>query len=125
MSRNKTNYKKQVPVVGKPTSAGSAIIQPKKPGWLKYTLLGGICIITFWCYHYSLGNEFTSWDDNRFIVENIFIKSFSAANLKMILLHDVTGDYYTPITMLSYAVNYHFSGLQPESYYLTSIIIHI
>jgi len=93
--------------------------------WLKYILLGGIIIVTFWCYHYSLKNEFTNWDDERFISQNIFIKSFSAANLKMILFHDVTGDYYNPLTMISYAVNYHFSGLAPGAYYLTNIIIHI
>jgi len=96
-----------------------------KPNWLKYALSGGIIILTFWCYHYSLGNEFTSWDDARFIPQNIFIKSFSPANLKMMLFHDITGDYYNPVTMISYAINYHFSGLSPESYYLVNIIIHI
>ncbi len=94
------------------------------PGF-KYFLLASIIIITFWCYHYSLGNEFVSWDDERFIPQNTFIKSFSAANLKMMLFHDVTGDYYNPITIISYAINYHFSGVAPQSYYLTDIIIHI
>lgn len=85
----------------------------------------GIALLTFFCYHYSLANQFTNWDDGRLITENIFIKSFSGANLKMMLFHDVTGDYYYPLTMLSYAINYHFSGLAPQAYYLTNIIIHI
>jgi len=90
-----------------------------------YLLLLGIAVLTFVCYHYSLENQFTNWDDQRFITENIFIKSFSAANLKMILFHDVTGDYYNPLTILSYAINYHFAGLEPRSYYLTDIVLHI
>ncbi len=85
----------------------------------------GIALLTFICYHYSLGNQFTNWDDERFIPDNIFIRSFSSYNLKMMMFHDVTGDYYNPLTILSYAVNYHFSGVNPEGYYLTNIIIHI
>ncbi len=92
---------------------------------LRWVLLPGIALLTFICYHYSLGNQFTNWDDERFIPQNIFIKSFSAANLKMMLFHDVTGDYYNPLTIISYAVNYHFSGINPPSYYLTNIILHI
>jgi len=95
------------------------------PSRFKYVLLGVIIIVTFLCYHYSLGNEFTNWDDDRFITENAFIKSFSSANLKMILFHDVKVDNYVPVTMLSYALNYHFSGLAPQTYFLTNIIIHI
>jgi tetratricopeptide (TPR) repeat protein len=97
----------------------------KSTNVLLWALPFGIALLTFICYHYSLGNQFTNWDDERFISENIFIKSFSSANLKMMLFHDVTGDYYNPLTILSYAVNYHFSGLAPQSYYLTNIIIHI
>src|SRR5579863_1378499 len=84
-----------------------------------------IALLTFFCYHYSLRNQFTNWDDQRFITQNIFIKSFSGANLKMMLFHDVTKDYFNPLTILSYAVNYHFSGLSPESYYFVNIILHI
>jgi len=92
---------------------------------LLWALPIGIAVLTFWCYHYSLGNQFTNWDDDRFVTVDTFITSFSSANLKQMLFHDVTGDYYNPITILSYALNYHFSGLAPESYYLTNIIIHI
>jgi len=104
----------------------------KKPDTIKRTSLVlrwalplGIALLTFLCYHYSLGNQFTNWDDGRLISENIFIKSFSGTNVKMMLFHNVTGDYYNPLTILSYAINYHFSGLAPQAYYFTNIIIHI
>jgi len=126
MESKNQKYKKAEQKVA--NAAPTKVIPIHKLGhsnWLKYAFLGCIFIITFWCYHNSLGNEFTNWDDNRFINENIFIKSFSPVNLKMILFHDVTGDYYNPITILSYAINYHFSGMNPQSYFLTNIIIHI
>jgi protein O-mannosyl-transferase len=119
MSTKNQKYSKPIP------QAKPVVIMQNPRSWIKYALLGAIFIITYFCYHYSLGNEFTSWDDVRFIEQNIFIKSFSQANLKMMLFHDITGDYYTPVTMISYALNYHFSGLAPESYYRTNIIIHI
>ncbi len=112
---------------GKPKSTPQAAIAVKseRPGWLKYILLSVIIVVTFWCYHYSLGNEFTNWDDDRFVTQNDFIKSLSPANLNVLLFHNVKVDNYVPLTMVSYAVNYHFSGLSPQGYYFTNIILHI
>jgi protein O-mannosyl-transferase len=124
----RTKSQKYYKPIKKPEQRSTKTITKIKPGyffWLKYALLCGILIVTFWCYHYSLGNEFTNFDDERFITENMFIKAFTTTNLKMMLLHDVTGDYYNPLTIISYAVNYHFSGLAPESYYLINIIFHL
>jgi tetratricopeptide (TPR) repeat protein len=88
-------------------------------------LLACIVFITFLCYSTSLHNQFTNWDDNRFIVNNAYIHDLSPGGLKMLLLQDVTRDYYNPVTMLSYALNYHFSKLSPEAYYATNIVLHI
>ncbi|HTA27081.1 MAG TPA: tetratricopeptide repeat protein [Bacteroidia bacterium] len=92
---------------------------------LRRALPLGIVLITFLCYHYSIHNEFTNWDDQRLVPQNIFIKSFSAANINKMLFYDITGDYHFPLTMISYAINYHFSGIAPESYYITNIVIHL
>jgi len=53
-------------------------INPDYPPWLIYALLGGILVITFWCYHLSLSNQFTNWDDGLYIYENPYIKNLSA-----------------------------------------------
>jgi len=98
---------------------------PAYPSWLNYALLGGILILTFWCYHYSLDNQFTNWDDGVYITQNPFIKSLSSGNVKSLLFKDVTQNYYHPITMLSLALNWHFSGMNPRPYYATEIIIHL
>jgi tetratricopeptide (TPR) repeat protein len=100
---------------------------PEYPPWLNYALLGGILIITFWCYHLTLNNQFTNWDDGLYVYENSFIKNLNSANIKMMLFHDyeITHNYYHPLTMLSLALNWHFSGKNPEAYYVTEIILHL
>src|SRR5580698_10428746 len=97
-------------------------IKTSRRNWLFVLCISAVVLF---CYHNSLHNQFTNWDDDRFIVNNPYLKNLSAENLKMILFHDITNDYYNPVTMLSYAINYHFSGLSPSGYYLTNIIIHI
>ncbi len=110
----KVNFKQNEPV------------QLKKPASvLRWALPLGIVLVTFLCYHYSIHNEFTNWDDQRLVPQNIFIKSFTASNVNKMLFYDITGDYHFPLTMISYAINYHFSGIAPQSYYITNIVIHL
>jgi len=117
--------KKTATKTAKPASQVKAPLLPDYPPWLNYALLGGVLLVTFWCYHYTLDNHFTNWDDGLYIYENSFIKNLSSNNLKMILFKDITQNYYHPITMLSLALNWHFSGADPHAYYVTEIIIHL
>lgn len=100
-------------------------IEEKSSSKYNFILVLSISIITFFCYHNSLHNQFTNWDDNRLIVNNSYIKNLTPENRNMILFHDITGDYYMPVNMISYAINYHFSKLNPFAYYLTNIIVHV
>ncbi len=99
-------------------------ILPEYPVWLNYALLGGILIITYWCYHLTLHNQFTNWDDGLYIYENAYIKNLSA-NLHSILMTSAGIAYYHPLTMLTIALNYKYSGLSPESYYVVNILLHL
>ncbi len=88
-------------------------------------ILAGICILTFFCFHNSLYNQFTNWDDDYNITLNPYIKAFTWDNLKIIFTRNITLNYYHPFTMLSLALNYHFSQMSPLFYYLTNILLHI
>jgi len=92
---------------------------------LKYGLLCFAAIVTFLCYSRTLHNTFTNWDDDVYLTDNSYVKNLSPDNLKMLLFHNITHNYYNPITMLSLAANYHFSKLEPMAYYLTNIILHV
>lgn len=88
-------------------------------------ILAAICVLTFICFSYTLQNQFTNWDDDYYVTNDPYIKAFTAENLKIIFTEDITKNNYHPLCMLSLAVNYHFSGLNPMPYYLTNILIHI
>lgn len=69
------------------------------------------------CYFNVFTSPFTL-DDNHLIVENRQIRDIT--NLKEI--HDCAPS--RPLLMLSYAVNYHFGGLNPFGYHLGNVLIH-
>jgi tetratricopeptide (TPR) repeat protein len=87
--------------------------------------LGAICVLTFICFHYSLHNQFTNWDDDVYVTNDQYIKALNWDNLKTIFTEDITKNNYHPLCMLSLAINYHFTQLSPATYYLTNILIHI
>lgn len=120
-----SNQKRNKPVKKPLQKAALPTSHEANSSWYKYVLPGGILVITFYCFHNSLSNQFTNWDDAYYITKNLYIQNFSSANLKMMLFHDITNNYYHPLTMLSLALNYHFAGLSTPSYYLTNIFIHL
>ncbi|MCW3122516.1 MAG: hypothetical protein JWQ38_2008 [Flavipsychrobacter sp.] len=95
------------------------------PALKKTILLGAICIITFLCFRYTVNNQFTNWDDDFYVTNDPYIKAFTPHNLKVIFTEDITKNNYHPLCMLSLAINYHFSQMDPHAYYLTNILIHV
>jgi protein O-mannosyl-transferase len=92
---------------------------------MKYLIVAAILILTFFCFRHTLDNQFTNWDDDYYVTNDPYIKSFTYENLKVIFTTDITKNNYHPLCMLSLAVNYHFAGLNPWSYYLTNVLIHM
>jgi len=87
-------------------------------------LPAAVAIITFIVYRFTLNNQFLDWDDWIYVQKDPFITSFSLYNIKMMLLHNITRNYFHPITMLTLAMNYSFSKLDPGGYYFTNVLIH-
>jgi len=88
-------------------------------------ILVAICVLTFICFNYTLHNQFTNWDDDFYVTNDPYITALTPQNLKVIFTEDITKNNYHPLCMLSLAINYRFSQLNPEAYYLTNILIHI
>lgn len=91
----------------------------------KAIIIAILCIVTFICFSYTRHNQFTNWDDDYYVTNDPYIKALTADNLKVIFTEDITKNNYHPLCMLSLAINYYFSGLNPQPYYLTNIFIHI
>jgi len=89
-------------------------------------LLAGVAVIILICFRYTLHNSFLSdWDDWIYVSKDKYIKTLTALNFHNMLFHDITLNYYHPLTMLSLALNYQFSELNPWGYYFTNILLHI
>ena len=66
------------------------------------------------------------FDDYPNILNNktVHIKDFSKEELKNTLFNDFGAILQRPISMLTFAINYHYSKLSPYPFKLTNIIIH-
>ena len=84
-------------------------------------ILGIILIITFASFLPTLHSEFTNWDDISHLTENMAVRSF---NLKNIFTSTVDIGY-NPLIVLSFALEYHFFGLNPFIYHLDNLLLHL
>ena len=101
------------------------LIQPQHYSKKEITLcILLLAAITFAAFSSSLGNDFTNWDDDKYVTENSSIQKLDGEHLKQIFTSIVTKTY-SPLTVLSFAIEYHFFQLTPLYYILDNIILHI
>ncbi len=113
--------KKQVPKGKGKTRKPAAGSNLSKPNWI-YVL--PVLAITFILFIPALGNGFTNWDDVLYVTNNALLKDLSGEGLKAIFSTPVVSNYH-PLTILSLALNYQMAELNPMSYHLTSILLHV
>ena len=71
-----------------------------------------------------LDNGFINWDETLYILNNPKIKTLTPAGVRTIFTsRDL--ELYSPLSTLSYAVNYRFSGLSPKGYHAAAIALHL
>ena len=90
----------------------------------RYGALGAILLVTFLLYLFSLPKEFTNWDDPEYILNNPLIRSLNLTNLNRILTEPYFANY-APVTLLSYALDYRFFGLNPAAYHIHNVMLHL
>ena len=87
-------------------------------------ILLGVLLLTFIVFWPSLQNGFTNWDDTYYVTQNTLIKSLSFEHLKGIFTTSERSLYH-PFTMLSFALNYQISELNPFTYHFTNLLFHL
>ncbi len=117
--KKKADKKKPVQATGKKKEQ-----VPDNPYRLLWIGLGVILLLTFFAYKSITKNELTNWDDPTYITNNPLIKSLDAVNLKRIFT-EVYFANYQPLQIFSYAIEYHFFGLDPSGYHSVSLIQHL
>ncbi|MEI7661774.1 MAG: hypothetical protein WCK34_06245 [Bacteroidota bacterium] len=98
--------------------------------WLHWLFIAIITLLTFYSFRPALNNEFLkTWDDPIYVTKNKLLDSLSAKSvLKIFSLNtemQKLSNNYHPVTTLSLAINHQIAALNPWSYYLTNIFIHI
>ena len=80
-----------------------------------------ICLLVFLR---ALACDFVGLDDGDYILKNTDIRHLDARLLASAFTRLFAGDYWMPLTWLSFAVDYRFWGLNPLGYHLTNILLH-
>lgn len=69
-------------------------------------------------------NEFSNWDDDVYLTDNPLVKQLSWHSVFMLFTSFHSG-LYKPLVLLSFALEYHFAGLDPFIYHFTNVLIHL
>lgn len=77
--------------------------------------------ITALCLFPLLQNNFTNWDDEVYVLNNMLLRG---PDWKGIFTQPVSSNYH-PLTILSLAFNYGISGLTPFSYFFVNLLLHL
>ena len=84
-----------------------------------------IILIILLIYSNSFSNEFV-WDDEFLIIKNPAITSWNYAWIHFALdLYHSFSNYYRPIQMISYMMDFSVWRLNPFGYHLTNVFLHI
>lgn len=96
-------------------------------------LSGDIVPVPFWaaaaavlsllCYLPALGNGFVNWDDHIYVVDSEKIRSIGPELVSWAFTTFQNGNWH-PLTLLSYALDYFFYGLNPSGYHFTNVFLH-
>ncbi|HXX63452.1 MAG TPA: tetratricopeptide repeat protein [Bacteroidota bacterium] len=101
-------------------TVGSFTIRDRQAAVLAALL---VAAATFVVYSGSFKNDFIGWDDEYYVLANPYITPLS---LPMIgrMFSNFHFKSWTPLTLLSHAVDYKLWGLDPRGHHLTNLLLH-
>jgi tetratricopeptide (TPR) repeat protein len=97
----------------------SSLKKNPKIFWLALSLIATLIV-----YSRSLTAQFTNWDDNVYVTENLLVKNLNWNNIKTIFGSSVS-DVYSPLTIFNFSLEYHFFGPNPTIFHFTNIFLHL
>ena len=109
----KNRSKKNPPITTKRSASG------KKRSLLPWILF--VTGVTALCFFPMLKNQFTNWDDELYVIQNSLLRG---PDWKGIFTQPVVSNYH-PLTIISLAINYELTGLDPSSYLLFNFLLHL
>lgn len=96
---------------------------PGAPSIRSSVWLALILVLAFVVYLPALRNGFTNADDPAYVADNPLIRNLSPGGIRAIFCGFYEG--YHPLTLLSFALEYRWAGLNPALYHATNIALHM
>ncbi|MDR2425916.1 MAG: hypothetical protein LBD46_01830 [Endomicrobium sp.] len=87
-------------------------------------LLIALMLVTVFVFYPVLSADFITLDDYGMVIDNLKIRSLSLDNFKELLL-EPHYNLFHPLVNLSYAIEYHFFGIDPYFYHADNLILHL
>ena len=116
--------KKKIRSIKSTQPQSPAEARPKKVKEKRASLLPWIVpivLVTAVCLSPMLRNSFTNWDDEYYVVQNALLRGPDWAG---IFSKPVVSNYH-PITVATLAFNYSITQLDPSSYLITNLLLHL
>ncbi len=82
-----------------------------------------IALFTAAVFSPVLLNEFVRWDDHVVLLNNPHYRGLGWRHIRWMFTNLLLG-HYTPLTWLSFGLDYTFWGMNPTGYHLTSLLLH-
>lgn len=102
--------------------APSPPVSACRPGaWRHLLAVAVVSCLTLVVYGPALDLGFFHLDDPTYVTNNPWIKGFTAVNLQHMLTQPYFANY-SPVHLLSYALDYAIAGLDPRAYHLSNLI---
>ena len=98
-----------------------------RPNTLKYVIIALVLMATTYVTFYpALDNDWTNWDDPKYILDNHIIKDLSWERAEAIFRDtDRKSGLYAPLTYLSWAAEHYYYLLDATYYHRDNIILHV
>jgi tetratricopeptide (TPR) repeat protein len=129
---NKSKKRVEQHVTAAPPAGGANRAGNKKPNSIKglsinawlLIIAAAVVISGYILYAPSIKYDVTNFDDPYYVTNNTGIRDLSGKGVSHLFKTFTAGNYH-PITMLSYAFDYHAAGNKPYIYHRDSVILHI
>ena len=101
--------------------SSSALLSPAARFWAIVLILLGVAFITF---HGVLQLGFLGYDDNDYVLHNPHIYPFTGEKVARLFWTPYFRSY-TPLTLLSHAIDFEVWGKDPFGHHLTNLLLHL
>jgi len=80
--------------------------------------------VTLAAYLPAFKAGFVNWDDDVYVLANTLIRELSAEGVLGLFSRPYYGQYQ-PLVHLSFAIDYHFAGLDPAWFHAVNVLLHV